>query len=103
VEQPLAVLVDRWTGSMGEGMAIGLDGMKRATVVGTAMTGLCGAIEQFKLPGSGIGVNFSTEKLYHLDGTPREKWKPPVLVDLTGVNPDASDPILDRALQVLKG
>ncbi len=100
VDKPLAVLVDRWTGSMGEGMAIGFDSMKRATVVGTRMAGLCGAIEQVKLPGSGIGVNFATERLYHLDGTPREKWKPPVFVDLATVTGD--DPILERALQVLR-
>lgn len=30
----VVVLVGRWTASMGEGMAVGLDGMKRATVVG---------------------------------------------------------------------
>jgi hypothetical protein len=26
--------VDHWTGSMGEGMAIGMDALRRATVVG---------------------------------------------------------------------
>jgi C-terminal processing protease CtpA/Prc len=98
---PLVVLVDRWTGSMGEGMAIGLDGMKRATVVGTRMAGLCGSIEGFKLPHCGIGVNFATERLYHLDGTPREKWGPPVLVDLASAT--GEDPILARGLAVLRG
>ena len=38
--KPVAVLVGRWTGSMGEGVAIGLDGMERATVFGSAMAGL---------------------------------------------------------------
>jgi carboxyl-terminal processing protease len=38
------VLVGRWTASMGEGMAIGLDAMKRATIVGTRMAGLNGAV-----------------------------------------------------------
>jgi len=33
----LVVLVDHWTGSMGEGMAIGLDAMRRGTVIGTTM------------------------------------------------------------------
>jgi len=36
-DAPVVVLVDHWTGSMGEGMAIGLDGMRRAMVVGTRM------------------------------------------------------------------
>ncbi len=98
VTQPLAVLVDRWTGSMGEGMAIGFDGMKRATVVGTRMAGLCGATSDVTLPKSRIGVAFPTERLYHLDGTPRETWSPPVFVD-PGTPGD--DPILARAVQVL--
>ncbi|HEV2651816.1 MAG TPA: S41 family peptidase [Rhizomicrobium sp.] len=100
VQQKLAVLVNRWTGSMGEGMAIGFDGMKRGTVVGTRMAGLCGATDGITLPNSGIGVHFPTERLYHLDNTPREKWKPPVLVDLATAKGD--DPILTRALEVLK-
>jgi C-terminal processing protease CtpA/Prc len=99
VTAPLAVLCSRWTGSMGEGMTVGLDGLKRATVVGTRMAGLCGATEQFKLPASGIGVTFPTERLYHLDGTPREKWAPPHLVDLATATGD--DPILERARALL--
>lgn len=97
---PMAVLCGRWTGSMGEGMTIGLDGMERATAVGTHMAGLCGATEQFKLPASGIGVTFPTERLYHLDGTPREKWAPPHLVDLAAAPGD--DPILAKALELLR-
>ncbi|HJW40450.1 MAG TPA: S41 family peptidase [Rhizomicrobium sp.] len=97
--EPLVVLVNRWTGSMGEGMAIGLDGMKRATVVGTRMADLCGATSQFMLPKNGIGVDFPTERLYHLDGTPRETWRPPVFVDPLTATGD--DPILARALKVL--
>ncbi len=43
-DKPVAVLFGRWTGSMGEGVAIALDGMGRATVFGTAMAGLRGAL-----------------------------------------------------------
>ncbi|MEJ1967830.1 MAG: S41 family peptidase [Rhizomicrobium sp.] len=100
VAQKLAVLCDRWTGSMGEGMAVGLDGLKRATVIGTHMAGLCGATQQFILPASRIGVSFPVERLYHLDGTPREKWAPPVLVDLATA--DGDDPILARAIEALR-
>jgi carboxyl-terminal processing protease len=93
---PLYVLVDRWTGSMGEGMAVGFDGMKRGTVIGTRMAGLKGAIENFPLPNSKIVAKFPVEKLFHLNGTPREDWPPPALVDLAKSN--AADPILDAAL-----
>ncbi|HET9622942.1 MAG TPA: S41 family peptidase [Kofleriaceae bacterium] len=95
--RPLIVLVDHWTGSMGEGMAIGLAAMKRATVIGTRMAGLRGGIAEVTLPRSGITVRFQNEQLFHIDGTPRERWVPPVLVEPTGGEPD--DPILARGLR----
>jgi len=78
--KPVAVLVGRWTGSMGEGLAIGLDGMERATVIGTPMAGLRGALYNHTLPNTGIEIRIPAERLYHIDGTPREKFLPPVLV-----------------------
>ena len=68
VASNLVVLCDRWTGSMGEGMTVGLDALGRAEIVGTRMAGLCGATSSFTLPKSGIGVNFPTERLYHSMG-----------------------------------
>jgi carboxyl-terminal processing protease len=79
---PIVVLVNRWTGSMGEGMAIGLDGMKRATVVGTRMAGLNGGIFSLELPNTKIRVNYAGERLNHINGTPRENFVPPVSVNL---------------------
>jgi len=76
----LVVLVDAWTGSMGEGMAVGFDAMKRATVVGTPMAGLAGSVDQITLNATGIRVQFPTEQLFHIDGTPRHRWRPPVEV-----------------------
>jgi len=94
----LVVLVDAWTGSMGEGIAIGLDGMKRATVVGSAMAELAGAVERTTLPASGISVQFPVEQLFHLDGSPRHRWRPPV-----EVNPaNGRDVLLDRARAALQ-
>jgi C-terminal processing protease CtpA/Prc len=79
---PIVVLVNRWTASMGEGIAIGLDGMKRATIVGTRMAGLNGGIFNLELPHTKIGVTYAGEKLNHINGTPREDFVPPVLVNL---------------------
>jgi len=93
------VLVDRWTGSMGEGMAIGLDALHRAVVVGTAMAELRGGIAGVTLPHSGITVRFQNERLFHIDGTPRERWIPPIIVKPSGGEP--TDPILERGIQVL--
>lgn len=79
----LYVLVGHWTGSMGEGIAIGFDGMKRATVIGTRMAGLLGSIEGFELTETKIRYQFPTERLYHVNGTPREKYLPRVLTKNT--------------------
>lgn len=94
---PVAVLVGRWTGSMGEGMAIGLDGMRRATIIGSRMAGLLGAVYTYTLPRSGIRYNLPGDRLTHLNGTPREDFVPPVLVEDTG----DGDPALTRALAIL--
>jgi C-terminal processing protease CtpA/Prc len=78
---PLVVLVGRWTASMGEGMAMGLSGMKRATVVGTPMAGLRGAVFTERLKHSGIAFNYAAEKLFHVNGSPREAFVPDIWVE----------------------
>lgn len=80
-EKPLVILVNHWTGSMGEGIAIGFDGMKRAKTVGTKMAGLNGALKTIELPNTKIRVSFPFEKIFHVSGQPREDFKPMVLVD----------------------
>jgi len=74
--QPIAVLVGRWTGSMGEGMAIGLDGMQRAAIIGDCMAGLAGGIENIELAQSGISIRIPAYDLTHIDGTARHLWCP---------------------------
>jgi len=74
----LYILVGRWTGSMGEGMTVGFDGMKRAKIIGTPMAGLIGAISNFRLPETNIGFQFPTERLYHINGTPRALFIPKI-------------------------
>lgn len=73
------VIVGHWTGSMGEGIAVGFDGLKRAQTIGTEMAGLLGAINGFKMSETNIGFQIPTERLYHINGTPREKYKPIIL------------------------
>ena len=72
----VAVLVGRWTGSMGEGLAIGFDGVGRGTVIGGPMAQLLGATYRIELPNSKIGVSLPAERLYHVNGTPRESFRP---------------------------
>lgn len=72
---PVRVLVGRWTGSMGEGLAIGFDALG-ASVAGTRMAGLLGAIYDYPLKHSGIVLKIPTERLSASDGTPREDFVP---------------------------
>lgn len=78
-KKKVTVMVGHWTGSMGEGMAIGFDGMKRAKIVGTKMAGLLGAIYTFKAENTNIGYQIPAESMYHIDGTPREDYIPKYL------------------------
>ena len=100
---PVVVLVSRWTGSMGEGMAIGLDGMHRARIVGTAMAGLNGGVFTHHLPAIDVDYTVPGEALAHLDGTARERFRPGILVDLADpAIADDSDPILSAGIRVLQ-
>lgn len=101
-KSPVIVLVDHWTGSMGEGIAIGMDGLKRVTVVGTEMAGLAGAVDDISLPNTKFVVKFPMEKLFHINGTPREDFVPPVFVDLLSQdNQNSVDPILTVGLKTV--
>jgi carboxyl-terminal processing protease len=72
---PVTVRVGRWTGSMGEGLAVGFDAIG-AKIEGGPMAGLLGAIYDHPLEQSGLVIKFPTERLFHVDGTPREKFVP---------------------------
>jgi carboxyl-terminal processing protease len=93
---PVAVLVNHFSESMAEGFAMGLAGMKRATVVGTRMGGLGAGLARATLSRSGIGVQISAEPVYQIGGAPRDAFMPDVLVDPASAR--GVDPILDAAL-----
>ena len=97
---PTAVLVGRWTGSMGEGVAIGLDGMQRATVFGSAMAGLQGATYSRSLGHTRIPLRVPAERLYHVDGTRREAFVPPFPIAAASSGEDAG---LETAIQWMQG
>ena len=69
------IQVGRWTGSMGEGLAIGFAALG-ARVEGTAMAQLKGAVYDFSLPSSQLTVKLPAERLYTVSGVPRERFVP---------------------------
>ena len=99
-EHPVVVLVDRWTGSMGEGLALGFDATGAGKVVGTEMARLVGATYTITLPNTGIHVNVPAERLQHVNGTPREEFRPAAYVELENAR-DGVDPFIARALEEL--
>jgi C-terminal processing protease CtpA/Prc len=96
---PVVVLAGRWTGSMGEGIAIGLNAARQAPVLGTPMARLLGALDELRLPTSGITLRLPTEKLFHVDGTPREAFLP---CRVAPAGAPTADAVLDAAVALAK-
>ena len=76
--KPLVILCDHWTGSIAEGITIGFDALNRKNtlILGTEMARLNGAVYSFELPNTGIHFSFPAERLYHINGLPREQYLP---------------------------
>jgi carboxyl-terminal processing protease len=72
---PLRIRVGRWTGSMGEGLAIGFAALG-VPVVGDHMAGLRGAVYDERLEHSGLVLKLPAERLYTVAGVPRERFAP---------------------------
>ncbi len=75
IDLPTAVVSGRWTASMGEGLTVAFDALGKATF-GSDMAGLLGGITDHRLPETGVMVKLTTERLQHVDGTPREFFQP---------------------------
>ncbi|BDS11440.1 S41 family peptidase [Aureispira anguillae] len=98
-KKSVVILVGRWTGSMGEGLAIGFEGMGRAEIVGTEMRRLAGEVFDFGFKNQWYGYKLSTRKLYHINGTIREKYLPTHYVKQST---NTNDEILQKGLTLIK-
>ena len=97
--KPVYVLAGRWTGSMGEGMTIGFDGMERGTVIGTELQRLAGGMKTVNFINSTYGFRISFEKMYQLNGALRETFVPDQYVQQQGL---ATDEFVERALALIE-
>ena len=91
-EGRVVVLGGRWTGSMGEGVVIGMHAAADAHAIVSDMGDLLGALHRFELGESGITLELGAEALFHVDGTPREDfrgdlWLPSADRDASGADP----------------
>ena len=104
IPSTLVVVVNHWSESMAEGVAMGLDGMKRARIVGTRMAGMGAGVEHHELPKSRHRApGLSAESHHHVNGEPRSDFRPPVEVRLdTPEALSAKDPILDAGVAELQ-
>ncbi len=97
-KQPVVILVGRWTGSMGEGLAIGFEGMQRGQVVGTEMRRLAGEVYDYGFTHRRYAYKLSTTKLIHVNGTPREQYVPTHYVKQTS---NTSDEFLKKGIDMI--
>ena len=103
--KPLVVLCDHWTGSIAEAIVIGFDALQRpdTKIIGTAMARLNGAVYTYEMPNTKIRFSFPAERLYHVNGLPREKYTPQILGDLVKEHSTlVPDVFISKALQYLK-
>ena len=101
-DKPFVVLAGQWTGSMGEGIVIGLDAAANAITVASDMGDLLGGIHGFDLPLAGLRLELGDEALFHVNGEPREDFVADVELAAADRDPNGEDPGLKAALNQLE-
>jgi len=101
--KPLVILCNHWTGSIAEGITIGFDALNRPAtkIIGTTMARLNGAVYTHEMPNTKIHFSFPAERLYHVNGLPREEYIPQLYINLNEQH-SSSDIFIEKAIQYLK-
>ncbi|MEL7231529.1 MAG: S41 family peptidase [Pseudomonadota bacterium] len=94
---PLIVLGSRWTGSMGEGLVIGLDAAAGAYTITSDMGDLLGGLWNYDLSAIPARVDLGGEALFHVDGTPREDYQPDLFIENAENGGSSQDIALEAA------
>jgi carboxyl-terminal processing protease len=98
-DKPVYILVNRWTGSMGEGIAVGLNTIDGIEVIGTEMARLAGGIKSLNFKNHNYGFQVSFEKIFDIQGNPREEFVPKNYVEQTRTD---IDEILEYTIKRIK-
>lgn len=101
IDKPFVVLAGRWTGSMGEGMTIGLDALGAKAILGAPMADLLGGIKRIDLNESKATITLGFERLYHVNGSFREDFEPDILLNAADTDEKGNDVTLLKALEIL--
>lgn len=95
------VLGGYWTGSMGEGVVIGMDALGVQTIA-SDLGDLLGGMSNFSFNDNKITLSIPTEALFHVDGTPREDFIADIALMSADSDAAGSDPALTAALSYLQ-
>ena len=98
---PVVVLHGRWTGSMGEGLVIGMDAATDAVTIGSDMMDLLGSVWTKEISEADATLYYAGERIFHVNGMPREDYIADINIDPANVDADGNDPALSKALSFL--
>lgn len=99
--KPFVVLVGRWTGSIGEGMMIGLDALGAKAIIGAPVADLLGGIKNVTLEHSSTVVDLAFERMFHVNGTYREDFEATIKLASADWGKEGTDPTLETAINFL--
>ncbi|WDE04141.1 peptidase [Thalassomonas viridans] len=100
-DKPFIVLAGRWTGSMGEGMTIGLDALGAKAVIGAPTADLLGGIKNIQLEYSNAILDLGFERMFHVNGSYREDFLANIVTIPADHDSNGEDPALNKALEYL--
>ena len=94
------VLGGYWTGSMGEGIVIGMDAIGVETIA-SDMGDLLGGMSYFTFADGAISLSVPNETLFHVDGRPREDFIADTHLPSADSDAKGGDPALSAAIAIL--
>lgn len=100
-DRPVVVLAGRWTGSVGEALAMAFDRTVGVPTIGAPLADLLGTLNTNATDNGCLELSFAWDSLFAADGTPREAWQPRIVLPSAEIAADDSDPALAAALAQL--
>ncbi|MFM7376737.1 MAG: S41 family peptidase [Erythrobacter sp.] len=100
-DRPVVVLAGRWTGSVGEALAMAFDRTAGVPTIGAPLADLLGTFNTNATDNGCLELKFAWDSLYSADGTPREAWQPREVLTSADSASDGTDPALAAALALL--